>query len=43
MIMEPKPGVMEVEETKHTELNRFGNYEHQQKLTRRLLLKLDTR
>jgi hypothetical protein len=38
--MEPKPGVMEIEEAKTGELNRFGD---QQKLTRRILLKLDTR
>jgi hypothetical protein len=41
--MEPKPRVMEVEEAKTDELNRFGDHLHQQKLTRRILLKLDTR
>ncbi|KAJ5377936.1 uncharacterized protein N7496_005345 [Penicillium cataractarum] len=41
--MEHKPGVMEVEDPKRSELNRFGDHEHQQKLTRRVLFKLDTR
>jgi hypothetical protein len=41
--MEPKPGVMEIEEAKTGELNRFGDQQQQQKLTRRILLKLDTR
>jgi hypothetical protein len=41
--MEHKPGVMEVEDPKQSELNRFGDHDHQQKLTRRVLFKLDTR
>lgn len=41
--MEPKPGVMEIEAAKTGELNRFGDQQHQHKLTRRILLKLDTR
>lgn len=42
-MMENKPGVMEVEDPKKGELNRFGDHEHQQKLTRSVLFKLDTR
>jgi hypothetical protein len=41
--MEHKPGVMEVEDPKRSELNRFGDNDHQQKLARRVLFKLDTR
>lgn len=41
--MESKPSAMEVEEAKSSELNRFGDQLQQQKLTRRILLKLDTR
>ncbi|KAJ5667899.1 uncharacterized protein N7477_006469 [Penicillium maclennaniae] len=41
--MESKPSVMEIEEAKTSELNRFGDQLQQQKLTRRILLKLDTR
>jgi hypothetical protein len=41
--MEHKSGVMEVEDPKQSELNRWGDHEHQHKLTRRVLLKLDTR
>ncbi|KAJ5950116.1 hypothetical protein N7454_001700 [Penicillium verhagenii] len=41
--MDPKPGIMELEDPKQGVLNRFGDHEHQEKLTRRLLLKLDFR
>ncbi|OQD67124.1 hypothetical protein PENDEC_c044G06451 [Penicillium decumbens] len=41
--MEPKTRFMELEETKTGEFNRFGDQQHQQQLTRRILLKLDTR
>lgn len=43
IIMEPKPAIVEMEEAKNDSLNRFGDYQHQQKLTRRILFKLDTR
>ncbi|KAJ5910304.1 hypothetical protein N7504_004947 [Penicillium tannophilum] len=41
--MDPKPRIMELEESKQGALDRFGDFEHQEKLTRRLLLKLDFR
>ncbi|KAF7712371.1 Uncharacterized protein PECH_003315 [Penicillium ucsense] len=41
--MESKAGVMEIEDAKHSELNRFGDLDYQQKLKRRVLLKLDLR
>ncbi|KAJ5772008.1 hypothetical protein N7520_002537 [Penicillium odoratum] len=42
--MEPKPGIVQLEEAKQgLALDRFGDQEHQEKLTRRLLLKLDFR
>jgi len=41
--MEPKTRFMELEETKTGEFNRFGDQHRQQQLTRRILLKLDTR
>jgi hypothetical protein len=40
--MDPKSGIMELE-TKPGALDRFGTHEHQEELTRRLLLKLDFR
>ncbi|KAJ5652560.1 hypothetical protein N7507_009986 [Penicillium longicatenatum] len=40
--MDTKSGIMELE-TKPGALDRFGTHEHQEKLTRRLLLKLDFR
>ncbi|KAJ5101437.1 hypothetical protein NUU61_003659 [Penicillium alfredii] len=39
----PKMTVEELEEAKHQPLHRFGDQAHQQKLTRRILWKLDTR
>lgn len=41
--MDPKSRIVELEETKSDSLNRFGDHHYQQKLTRRILLKLDTR
>lgn len=41
--MDPKSRIMELEESKQGALDRFGDFEHQEKLTRRLLLKLDFR
>ena len=38
--MDPKPGVMELEKARQDSL-RHGDHEHQQKLTRSLLWKLD--
>lgn len=36
-----KAAVMEIEDQKQSELNRFGDLDQQQKLTKRVLLKLD--
>lgn len=40
--MDPKPGIVQLEEAKLAS-HRFGDEAHQQRLTRRILLKLDTR
>lgn len=41
--MDPKSKIVELEEARSDSLNRFGDPHYQQKLTRQLLLKLDTR
>ncbi|KAJ5975146.1 hypothetical protein N7481_008853 [Penicillium waksmanii] len=41
--MEPKPVSLMLEEAKETPLNRFGDDAHQSKLSRSILVKLDTR
>ncbi|CAG8244986.1 unnamed protein product [Penicillium olsonii] len=42
--MEPhKPSIEQLEKAMDSPLDRYGDYAHQQKLTRRIMLKLDTR
>lgn len=41
--MDPKPDIKEMEEAKASSLNRVGDEVRESKLTRSILLKLDTR